>query len=195
MPFADLPNAKIHYSLTGPPAATVLILSNSLGTDYSLWDLQAPELQKKFRLLRYDMRGHGKSSAPSPPYSVTANLAPDLLALADFLSIDRFHLCGLSVGGMIGMAIAVDAPQRLDKLILSNTAAKIGTLDSWEARIRTVREKGMREIAPITRDRWFTKGFQSSSPEAVAKILRVVDSLDSQGYIGGCCAVRDFDFR
>ena len=195
MPFADLPNALIHYALSGPSTAPVLILSTSLGADYSLWDPQTPVFEKQFRLLRYDMRGHGKSSTPKPPYSVAGDLVPDVLALADFLSIDRFHLCGLSVGGMIGMALALQAPQRLHKLVLSNTAAKIGTLESWNTRIETVRGKGMKEIAPITRDRWFTRGFQSASPEAVAKTMRVVESLDPEGYVGGCCAVRDFDFR
>ena len=195
MPFADLPDARIHYALSGPADAPVLILSNSLGTDYSLWDPQTPAFEKQFRLLRYDMRGHGKSSAPKPLYSVAGDLVPDLLALADSLSIDRFHFCGLSVGGMIGMTLALQAPQRLHKLVLSNTAAKIGTLESWATRIDTVRSKGMKEIAPITRDRWFTRQFQSASPEAVAKTMRVVESLDPEGYVGGCCAVRDFDFR
>ena len=195
MPFADLANARIHYSLSGPESAPVLILSTSLGTDLSLWDPQTPVLEKKFRLLRYDMRGHGKSSVPPPPYSVGSDLVPDLLDLADFLSIDRFNLCGLSVGGMIGMSLAVQAPQRLQKMVLSNTAAKIGTLDSWNARIAIVRSKGMKEIAPITCDRWFTKEFQAASPDAVARIINGVEALDPEGYVGGCCAVRDFDFR
>jgi len=195
MPFADLAKARIHYSLTGPTTAPVLILSTSLGTDASLWDPQVPAFEKQFRLLRYDMRGHGKSSVPPSPYSVGSDLVADLLSLADFLSIDRFHLCGLSVGGMIGMSLAVQAPQRLQKLVLSNTAAKIGTLDSWNARIAIVRSKGMKEIAPITRDRWFTQEFQSASPDAVGKIIAGVESLDPEGYVGGCCAVRDFDFR
>src|SRR5579863_3378489 len=137
MPFADLPNARIHYALSGPSTAPALILSTSLGTDFSLWDPQTPAFEKQFRLLRYDMRGHGKSSVPKPPYSVADDLVPDLLALADSLSIDRFHLCGLSVGGMIGMALAQQAPQRLHKLVLSNTAARIGTLESWNTRIET----------------------------------------------------------
>jgi 3-oxoadipate enol-lactonase len=194
MPYADLPNARIHYALSGAPSAPVLILSNSLGTDFSLWDLQTPELEQQFRLLRYDMRGHGKSSAPPPPYAVPG-LAADVLALADSLSIGRFHFCGLSIGGMIGMSLALSAPARLYKLVLSNTAAKIGTLESWNARIEIVRTQGMTEVAKLIPARWFTPAFQASHPQAVAKTLEVVRSLDPEGYVGGCCAVRDFDAR
>ena len=194
MPYAELSNARIHYALSGPASAPVLVLSSSLGTDFSLWDLQAPEFEKRFRLLRYDMRGHGKSSAPPPPYAVKG-LAADVLALADSLSIGRFHFCGLSIGGMIGMALALSAPARLDKLVLSNTAAKIGTLESWNTRIEIVRKQGMAEVSKLIPARWFTPAFQSSHPEAVARTLEVVRSLDPEGYVGGCCAVRDFDAR
>jgi len=194
MPFADLPNARLHYALTGPPSAPVLVLSNSLGTDYSLWDRQTTAFEKQFRLLRYDMRGHGRSSSPPPPYSV-AGLTDDVLSLIDSLSIDRFHFCGLSVGGMIGMTLGLRASRRLLKLVLCNTAPKIGTLEMWNARIETVRSKGMKEIARLTPARWFTPAFQAASPEAVADTLRVLESLDPEGYVGGCCAVRDFDAR
>jgi 3-oxoadipate enol-lactonase len=194
MPFADLPSARIHYTLSGPPSAPVLILSNSLGTDFSLWDLQTPEFEKGFRLLRYDMRGHGKSSAPPPPYAVPG-LAADVLSLAASLSIDRFHFCGLSIGGMIGMTLALEAPTRLHKLVLCNTAARIGTLESWNARIEVVRTQGMKEVAKLIPARWFTARFQAANPEAVAKTLGIVEALDPEGYVGGCCAVRDFDAR
>jgi 3-oxoadipate enol-lactonase len=194
MPFADLPNVRLHYELSGPPTAPALILSNSLGTNFSMWDAQAPVFEKQFRLLRYDMRGHGQSSAPPPPYSVT-DLERDILSLADSLSIPRFHFCGLSIGGMIGMSLALEAPQRLNKLVLCSTAAKIGTLEFWNARIQTVQSKGMKEVAGAVTARWFTPGFQQSSPEKVASAIRVLESLDAQGYVGGCTAVRDFDFR
>src|ERR1700693_409432 len=159
-----------------------------------MWDAQAPAFEKHFRLLRYDMRGHRESSSPPPPYSV-AELAGDLLSLTDFVGMDRFHLCGLSVGGMIGMTLALQAPARLKKLALCNTAVKIGTQDSWNARIETVRTKGMNEVAKTAPARWFTPAFQLSSPVAVAATLRILESLDPEGYIGGCCAVRDFDAR
>jgi 3-oxoadipate enol-lactonase len=194
MPTADLSNVRLHYELSGPVSAPVLVLSNSLGTDDSLWDRQAPAFEKRFRVLRYDMRGHGRSSAPPPPYSV-AELTADVLSLVDSLSIDRFHFCGISVGGMIGMALALRSPGRLMKLVLCNTAPKIGTPEMWSARIETVRTRGMKEIARLTPARWFTPAFQAASPEAVDATLRVLESLDPEGYIGGCCAVRDFDAR
>jgi 3-oxoadipate enol-lactonase len=194
MPFADLPNARIHYELSGDPSQPPLVLSNSLGANLSMWDAQTPAFEKQFRLLRYDMRGHRESSSPPPPYSV-AELADDLLSLTDFVGMNRFHLCGLSVGGMIGMALALQAPARLKKLALCNTAVKIGTQESWNTRIEMVRTKGMKEVAKTTPARWFTPPFQSSSPGAVAATLRILESLDAEGYIGGCCAVRDFDAR
>ena len=194
MSFAVLPNLRLHYALSGPPTAPVLILSNSLGTNFSMWDAQTPAFEKQFRLLRYDMRGHGQSSAPPPPYAVP-DLARDILSLADSLSIPRFHFCGLSIGGMIGMSLALQAPDRLHKLVLCNTAPKIGTLEFWNTRIQTVQSKGMKEVAGAVTARWFTPGFQQSSPETVTSAIRVLESLDPQGYVGGCTAVRDFDFR
>jgi 3-oxoadipate enol-lactonase len=159
-----------------------------------MWDAQAPAFEKKFRLLRYDMRGHGRSSAPPPPYAVP-DLARDILALADSLGIDRFYFCGLSIGGMIGMSLALKAPQRLDKLILCNTAPKIGTPEFWNTRIQTVQSKGMKEVAGAVTARWFTPTFQASFPEKVASAIQVLESLDPPGYAGGCAAVRDFDAR
>jgi len=194
MPFADLPNIRIHYALSGDRSLPALVLSNSLGTNLSMWDLQAPPFEKSFRLLRYDMRGHGQSSVPPPPYSVP-ELAADVLSLVDSLGIDRFHFCGISVGGMIGMSLARKAPERLEKLVLCSTAAKIGTLESWNTRIETVRTQGMKEIARTTPARWFTPSFQANSRDVVSAILKAVESMNPEGYIGGCCAVRDFDAR
>ena len=194
MPFADLQDVHIHYALTGDSSLPVLILSNSLGTNLSMWDPQIPSFEKQFRILRYDMRGHGQSSVSPPPYSVT-QLAADLLSLADSLGIDRFHFCGLSIGGMIGMSLALQSPARLHKLILCSTSVKIGAAEYWNARIETVRTQGMKEIARTTPARWFTPVFQESSPHVVAATIRLVESTHPDGYIGGCCAVRDFDAR
>ena len=194
MPFADLPYARIHYALSGDSSLPALVLANSLGTNFSIWNAQVPEFEKHFRLLRYDMRGHGQSSVPPPPYSVP-ELAADVLALADFLAIERFHFCGLSIGGMIGMSVALQSPARLKKLVLCSTAAKIGTFESWNTRVEMVRTQGMTEIARATPPRWFTPNFQTSSPQVIAAVVRSIESLSPDGYIGGCCAVRDFDAR
>jgi 3-oxoadipate enol-lactonase len=194
MPFVDLPRVRLHYSFAGPAGAPALVLSNSLGTNFSMWDAQAPAFERQFRLLRYDMRGHGKSSAPPPPYAVS-ELAQDALALADSLNIARFDFCGLSIGGMIGMSLALQAPARLHKLVLCNTAPKIGSNEFWNSRIQTVETKGMKEVAGAVTARWFTPAFQASTPEKVASAIEVLESLDPQGYVGGCTAVRDFDFR
>jgi 3-oxoadipate enol-lactonase len=194
MPFAESDHAQIHYALEGQPEKPVLVLSNSLGTNFSMWDPQIPELLKSFRVLRCDTRGHGQSSITPGPYSID-RLAKDVLALADALKLDRFHFCGLSMGGMIGMWLAINAPERLNKLVLCNTAAKIGTPEMWNARIDTVRKQGMQPVAAATMERWFTAAFRAKNPHTVAGIQKMVEAVPPAGYAANCAAVRDFDSR
>ncbi|PYT65780.1 MAG: 3-oxoadipate enol-lactonase [Acidobacteria bacterium] len=194
MPFVDSHHAQIHYALEGAPGNPALIFSNSLGTDFSMWDPQIREFTKSFRVLRYDTRGHGKSSVTLGLYSAE-QLANDVLALADALKVDRFHFCGLSMGGMIGMCLAANAPQRLNQLILSSTAAKIGTLEMWNARIATVRKEGMKNVAAAAIERWFTLAFRQKNPSTIAGIRKVLEQTSPEGYAANCAAVRDFDFR
>lgn len=194
MPFVDSHHAQIHYSLEGPANKPVLVFSNSLGTDFSMWDPQIPESLKSFRVLRCDARGHGKSSFSEGPYSIE-RLAKDVLALADSLQLGRFHFCGLSMGGMIGMWLAANASERLTKLVLASTAAKIGTPEMWNTRIDTVRKQGMKPVAAATMERWFTPAFRRQNPSTVARIQRMLEAVNPEGYIACCAAVRDFDFR
>jgi len=194
MPFADLKDTRIHYKVQGPEDAPVLMFSNSLGADLTMWDAQAAEMAKTFRVLRYDKRGHGQSSAPPGPYSIE-NLGRDALALLDFLHFDQVGFCGLSIGGQTGMWLGTNAPERLKKLILSNTAAKIGTNESWNQRIDTVRMEGMKVVASAVIERWFTPGFRAKELDTVSKIQRVLESANPEGYAGCCAAVRDFDAR
>jgi 3-oxoadipate enol-lactonase len=194
MPFADLKDARIHYQLAGPEHAVVLMFSNSLGADLTMWDAQAAEMAKTFRVLRYDKRGHGQSSAPPGPYSIE-NLGRDALALLDFLQFDQVDFCGLSIGGQTGMWLGNNASGRLKKLILSNTAAKIGSNDGWNQRIDTVRKEGMKVVASAVIERWFTPGFRAKEPSIVSKIQCVLESVNPEGYAGCCAAVRDFDAR
>ena len=194
MPFAQLPDARVHYDFTGPENAPVLVFSNSLGTNFFMWDSQLPVLQKHFRVLRSDTRGHGQSSVTPGPYSID-QLAKDVLSLLDFLSLDRVDFCGLSMGGMIGMWLSLNAPHRLKKVILCNTAAKIGTPEFWNPRIEKVRAGGMRSISAAVIERWFTPAFRSASRAVVAAIQRDLECADPEGYVANCAAVRDFDAR
>jgi 3-oxoadipate enol-lactonase len=193
MPILKSGEARIHYVLEGQSGSPVLAFSNSLGANYSMWDLQAHEFHKKFRLLRYDTRGHGQSSATPGPYSIE-QLAKDVVALLDELDLDRVHFCGLSMGGMIGMWLAVNTPERLNKLVLCNTGAKIGTPEAWNARIEAVRKNGMKSVAPAVVERWFTPAFREKSPAVISNTLKMIEEANADGYSACCAAIRDCDY-
>lgn len=194
MPFADLGEVRIHYERTGDPLAPVLLLSNSLGTDLTMWEPQVREFARFFHLLRYDMRGHGRSSTPTGPYSIR-DCGLDVIRLLDALRIDRILFCGLSVGGMIGQWLGLHAPQRVVKLVLANTAAIIGSQESWNARIEAVRTDGMSAIAPAIIERWFSPGFRDQHSEVVKRMQRMVEAAEKYGYAATCAAIRDMDQR
>jgi 3-oxoadipate enol-lactonase len=194
MPTLKSGDAHIHYALEGQGESPVLAFSNSLGADFSMWDAQVPELRKKFRVLRYDTRGHGQSSSTPGPYSIE-QLAKDFISLLDALHLDRVHFCGLSMGGMIGMWLGVNAPARLNHLVLCNTGAKIGTTDAWNARIEAVRNNGMKSVASAVVERWFTPDFRLKAPSTIANTLKMLEGTNPDGYAASCAAVRDFDFR
>ena len=194
MPFAQLEDVRIHYDLVGPAGAPALVFSNSLGATLSMWDAQVAALQKQFRILRYDTRGLGQSSVTPGPY-IIEQLARDVLALLDALNLDRVHFCGLSMGGQTGMWLARNAPTRLHKLVLCNTAAKIGTPEMWNSRIEAVRKGGMRSISSAVMERWFSATYRVNSPEVVHSIRVIFEGLNPDGYIANCAAVRDFDAR
>jgi 3-oxoadipate enol-lactonase len=193
MPFIDTKDLRMYHELDGPASAPALVLSNSLGTNLSLWDAQLPVFAQNFRLLRYDSRGHGRTSAPQGAYSIEM-LARDVLRLLDALNLQRVNFCGLSIGGMTGMWLAVNAPQRLQKLILSNTAPKIGKLETWNDRMNTVRKGGTEAVAQEVVERWFTPEFRANHPDQIAKTRHMVETTSTDGYVGSCAAVRDFDF-
>jgi 3-oxoadipate enol-lactonase len=194
MPFAEFKDVRIQYELAGPTTAPVVVFSNSLGTDLTMWDAQAAALTKKFQVLRYDKRGHGQSSAPAGPYTIE-QLGRDVVALLDSLRLARVHFCGLSIGGQTGMWLGVNAVERLNKLVLCNTGAKIGAFEAWNTRIETVRKSGMKAVASGVIERWFTPRFREKEPATVAKVQRVLEGVDREGYAGCCAAVRDFDYR
>lgn len=178
----------------GSADAPVLMVSNSLGTNLHMWDGQMPELVRHFRVVRYDSRGHGRSAAPDRPYSIE-ELGRDALGIMDALGIDKVHWLGLSKGGMVGQWLLTHAPERIERAVLANTAARMGPPDAWNDRVRMVREQGMEGVAPAVIDRWFTKDFQALDPGAIEKILDMLRTTPPQGYAGCCAAIRDMDQR
>jgi 3-oxoadipate enol-lactonase len=194
MPDAQLRDVRLHYEWDGPPDAPALVLSNSLGTTLEMWDPQMPALTHRFRVLRYDTRGHGRSSVPAGPYSV-ARLAQDVLDLLDHLHVRRAHFCGLSLGGMVGMWLGVNAPTRVDRLALCATAPRIGTADVWNARIAAIRAGGMTAIADAVLARWFTPAFIEARTPALETARRMLLDSPPEGYVAACAAVRDMDQR
>src|SRR6185436_3144932 len=181
----DVADVTLRYRLDGPAGAPVLVLSNSLGTTLSMWDLQVPALSRTFRVLRYDTRGHGESSNGKEPCTIE-RLGRDVVGLLDGLGIDHAHFCGLSMGGAIGMWLGIHAPQRFHRLALCNTAAKIGTEERWAARIAAVRGGGMAAIVDTVIGVWFTPGFISRDPAAVAKIRMQLERTSPDGYVAAC---------
>ena len=185
---------NLNYLLEGPEDGPVLVLSNSLGTALEMWDEQASVLHERFRLLRYDTRGHGASPAPPGPYSMDG-LGGDVISLLDHLGIESASFCGLSIGGMTGMWLAAEEPERVERLVLCCTSALLGPKSVWDERIATAREKGMAALVDGVIERWFTPAFRSENPEAVEKMARTLRETNPEGYAGCCAAIRDMDLR
>ncbi len=175
-------------------AAPVLVMAHSIGTSRALFEPVVAALAAKFRVLRYDGRGHGASSVPTGDYGLD-RLALDALDLLEGLSLDRVHFLGLSLGGGVGQAVASRAPSRIDKLILANTSAYFGPPSSWEQRRTTVRAQGMSAMVAGTVERGLTPGFIARSPQTVATLRRLIESCPPDGYAGCSAALRDSDQR
>jgi 3-oxoadipate enol-lactonase len=195
-PAIELQNARFNFRMDGPvhlPAeAPVLVLSNSLGTNLAMWEPQIPALTRRFRVLRYDSRGHGATAVTPGPYSI-AQLARDVIGLLDALAIPRAHFCGLSMGGMVGMWLGVNAPDRVDRLVLCNTSPKIGSPETWNARIDKVRADGLASIADALLEGWFTPAFRQREPGLLARMRAMLIATPVEGYCAACAAVRDMD--
>lgn len=194
MPVIDADGCPIHVEIQGRDDAPVLMLSNSLGTDLHMWDAQAPAWSKQFRLLRYDRRGHGQSGVPKGPYSME-RLGRDVIAILDALKIKSVNWCGLSMGGMVGQWLGANAPDRIDKLILSNNTDYYADKAPWNDRLKLVREQGLAAIVGGNMERWFTKGFRDSHPQVIARFSELFVATKLDGYIACGEAVRDMDHR
>ena len=182
----------VHYKLTGPESAPVVVFSNSIGTTLSMWDAQARALDGRYRLLRYDTRGHGQTPVLDEPATIEA-LADDLVGLLDQLGISRAHVVGLSLGGMTAQAVAARYPARVKGLVLMATSAYLP--GDWEARAARVRASGMASIVDAAIPRWFTPAFQTAAPETVGMIREQFLAIDPRGYAVCCRAIAGLDLR
>jgi 3-oxoadipate enol-lactonase len=194
MPDIDADGCMIHAEVEGPERAPVLMLSNSLGTNLHMWDDQVAPFTRHFRLLRYDRRGHGKSGVPKGPYSME-RLGRDVLAVLDKLGIEKINWCGLSMGGMVGQWLGANAPNRVDKLILSNTACYYPDPTFWVERLKFVRANGLPALVGANMERWFTKDFRERAPDVIARMTEMFLKTDIEGYVGCMEAIRDMDHR
>src|SRR5689334_10452360 len=186
VPETRVGDALIAWQADGPPSAPGILLSNSLGTSRELWEPQLDALAQRFRVVRYDTRGHGRSGAPEREYTLE-ELGADALAVLDAAGLERAHVAGVSLGGLTGMWLGVHAPERVASLVLANTAAHIGTLELWGQRIAEAQRNGMRGLADLMMPRWFTDSFRQASPEIVDTFRSMVASCNPAGYVG-CCA-------
>lgn len=179
-------------SVEGPADGPVLTLSNSLATDHHMWDGQMAALTDRYRVVRYDRRGHGKSDAPAGPYTIEM-LVEDARRILAALGVAKTHWCGLSLGGMVGQRIATLHPELIGKLVLCDTSARMAPPSLWDDRIAMVAEKGMAVVVDATLQRWFTPGFRERAPEAVATVSGMIEATPVAGYQGCCAAIRDMD--
>ncbi|MGA2566494.1 MAG: 3-oxoadipate enol-lactonase [Pseudolabrys sp.] len=193
MPMIDADGCPIYVEVEGREDAPALMLSNSLGTNLHMWDEQAGEWAKYFRVIRYDRRGHGKSAVPQGPYSME-RFGRDVLAILDALEIEKTNWCGLSMGGMVGQWLGANAPDRVEKLVLSNTNFHYADKAPWADRIKFVQEKGLTELVDPNMERWFTKDFRARAPQTIARMREMFVATDPAGYIACCEAIRDMDF-
>lgn len=183
---------RLHARSDGPSDAPALLLLNSLGTDLTMWDQQIAAWSEVRRLIRFDQRGHGRSDAPTSPYSIE-RFGRDALAVLDAYEIGAADVCGLSLGGLVALWIAGSAPQRVRQAVLADTAARIGTEQGWRQRAATVRDEGMGAVTDLVLGRFFSREFRVSAAPEVAALDRTLRSAAVDGYAGSCDALADAD--
>jgi 3-oxoadipate enol-lactonase len=194
MPAINADGCPIHVEVEGPERAPVLMLSNSLGTTLAMWEPQVAPFTRHFRLVRYDRRGHGRSGCPKGPYTME-RLGRDVLAVLDGLGIAKINWCGLSMGGMVGQWLGANAPERIERMVLTNTSSYFADKAAWNERLKLVQEKGIASFAAPNMARWFTKGFIERAPQTVARIQEMFAATPLEGYLACGAAVRDMDHR
>lgn len=192
MKVVDTRQGAIHYRLDGAEDAPVMVMLNSLGTDFRIWDDVVERLEPSWRVLRYDLRGHGLTPAAPGPYSME-RLASDLLALLDALGIDRFALCGLSIGGMIAVQLAAHAPGRVTHLVLCDTTMRMPQPAMWTERAALARAEGLEGLADAAIERWFTPAVQGTA--FASGVRTMVARTSAEGYAACCEAIAGMDLE
>jgi 3-oxoadipate enol-lactonase / 4-carboxymuconolactone decarboxylase len=194
MPLLKVNGVEVFYELSGPTGAPVVVFSNSLGTTLAMWDGVVPALRGRYRVLRYDTRGHGRSQVLDAPITID-DLAADLVGLLDGLEITRAHVVGLSLGGMTGQALASRYPDRVASLTLMATTAYMPSQQSWDERASLVRTQGTAAIVEATMGRWFTPDYPTQAPERVSPVREAFIGIDPVGYAVCCNAIGRMDLR
>jgi 3-oxoadipate enol-lactonase len=186
--------ARLHAVVDGPEEAPPLVLGPSLGTDVGLFDAQVPAFARSHRLIRYDLRGHGGSEMVPGPCTI-ADLAGDVLALLDRLGVARFHYAGVSIGGAIGLQLALTVPERVESLAVIASAARFADPSSWPVRAQQVREKGTEFLVPSRTGTWFTAEWAEAHPAEATRLLGMLRATPPEGYAACCQAIAAFDVR
>ena len=194
MPIAKRGSVSLRYALSGRAGGEAVVLLNSLGADLRMWDKALPSLETRFRVLRCDTRGHGGSSPWATPLTI-ADLGRDVLFLLDELELDRVHLCGISLGGLTAMWLGIHAGERVERMVLANTTARIGTAEAWEQRIAAVQAEGMGPLAASAPSRWFTRSYAEQHAGEMQLIRAMVGGTDAASYAACCGVLRDTDLR
>ncbi|HEY8337622.1 MAG TPA: 3-oxoadipate enol-lactonase [Tardiphaga sp.] len=194
MPMIDADGCLLNVSVEGRDGGPTLMLSNSLGTTMKMWEPQMAALTKLFRVIRYDRRGHGKSGVPASGYSME-RYGKDVLAILDDLNIDKVNWCGLSMGGMVGQWLGANAPERFDRIILSNTSCYYPDPTNWHNRIKAVREGGIAAVADAVIAGWLTADFREREPVITANMKAMLTACPVDGYLGACEALSTLDQR
>lgn len=185
---------EVHHRVDGPAGAPPVLLINSLGADLTMWEPQVAPLAERYRVIRYDARGHGRSPVPPGPYRIE-DLGRDALALLDRLGIERASVCGLSLGGMTGMWLGAHAPSRVDRLVLCCTSAQLGPAQQWAERAAAVRAGGTAAVADAVVARWLTPAYAAAHPSVVASLREMIASTPAEGYAAACAAIETMDQR
>jgi 3-oxoadipate enol-lactonase len=194
MPMIDADGCPLNVSVEGRDGGPTLMLSNSLGCTLQMWEPQMHTLTQVFRVIRYDRRGHGKSGVPPGPYSVE-RFGRDVLAILDDLNIEKTHWCGLSMGGMVGQWLGANAPGRLGKIVLANTACHYPDRTIWDNRIKAVKDGGLTSIADTVIGSWLTQDFRERRPEIAERMKAMLTATPVEGYLASCEALASLDLR